>query len=62
MPERCPVCGNVDTMCEGHVGAERRVILYHDKGRHEACSPSGCDTAFDHWIESMMTTPMLESA
>jgi len=53
MLERCPVCGEAEHFCLGHSDDKVacRVLVAHDKGRHVACSPSGCDTAFDRMIE-----------
>jgi hypothetical protein len=30
------------------------VLTAHDKGRHDACSPLGCDDAFDAAIDRIM--------
>jgi hypothetical protein len=49
MNERCPACGDTTDYCVGHTGDRRsvRVLVNHNKGRHHACSPTGCDEAFD---------------
>lgn len=52
MLERCPACGDAVEYCVGHAADRRasRVLAAHDKGRHTACSPTGCDEAFDNAI------------
>jgi hypothetical protein len=46
----------VENFCSGHSTDKvaRRVLVAHDKGRHNACSPNGCDSAFDRMIDRLM--------
>ena len=63
MLERCPACGDRIDFCSGHgelgdpVG--HRVLIAHDKGRHHACSPMGCDEAFDVSVDDLMADPRM---
>lgn len=56
MVERCPACGDAIGFCIGHAHDREalKVLAAHDRGRHLACSPNGCDEAFDAMIERII--------
>jgi hypothetical protein len=65
METRCPACGNTVEYCTTHFVMDTRhwrIVQAHETGKHNACSPHGCDEAFDRAVVALIESQQKEEA